>query len=93
VFREIDALKAAGPTEKQVSDVREALLQESETHSKEHGYLPSQTCLRYRVPQVVGECFGLPDYDKTVNAAMIQEAAHRYLDTATYVQVTLFPEK
>jgi hypothetical protein len=45
------------------------------------------------VPQVVGECFGLPDYDKTVNAAMIQEAAHRYLDTATYVQVTLFPEK
>jgi len=93
VFREIDALKAAGPTEKQVSDVREALLREFETNSKENGYLLSQIYLRYQVPQDLGEFFGLPDYYKTVNAAMIQEAARRYLDTANYVQVTLFPEK
>jgi len=93
VFRESDALKAAGPTEKQVSDVRETLLREFETHSKEHGYLLSQMYLRYQVPQDLGEFFGLPGYDKTVNGAMIQEAARRYLDTANYVQVTLFPEK
>ena len=93
VFREIDALKAAGPTEKQVSDVREALLREFETNSKENGYLLSQIYLRYQVPQDLSEFFGLPDYYKTVSAAMIQEAARRYLDTANYVQVTLFPEK
>jgi hypothetical protein len=93
VFREIDALKAAGPTEKQVSDVREALLREFETHSKENGYLLTQIYFRDQVPQDLGEFFGLPDYDKTVNAAMIQEAARRCLDTANCVQVTLFPEK
>ena len=93
VFREIDALKAAGPTEKQVSDVREALLREFETHSKENGYLLSQIYLRYQVPQDLGEFFGVPDDDKTVNAAMIQEAARRYLDTANYVQVTLSPHQ
>jgi hypothetical protein len=54
VFREIDALKAAGPTEKQVSDVREALLREFETHSKENGYLLTQIYLRDHVPQDLG---------------------------------------
>jgi len=51
-----------------------------------------QIWIRYQVPQDLGEFFTLNEYYKTINAAMIQDAARRYLDTANYVQVTLFPE-
>jgi zinc protease len=93
VFKDIDALKAGGPTEKQVSDVREQLIRDFETSMKQNAYLLGQIWIRYQVPQDLGEFFTLNEYYKTINAAMIQDAARRYLDTANYVQVTLLPEK
>jgi zinc protease len=94
VFKEIDALKANGPTEKQVSDVKEALLREFETNTKQNGYLLTQIYLRYQVPADLGEFFSLAEFYKTgVTAALIHDAARTYLDTNNYVQVTLFPEK
>ena len=92
VFREIENLKKNGPSEKQVSDVREALLRDFETNSKQNSYLLSQIYLRYQVPSDLGEFFGLADYYKTLNAKMIWDAARAYLNTDNYVKVTLLPE-
>jgi zinc protease len=39
VFQEIEKLKTSGPTEKQVTDEKEALLREFETSSKLNNYL------------------------------------------------------
>ena len=93
VFTEIEAFKAAGPTEKQVSDIREQLLREYETNMKQNAYLLGQIWIRYQVPQDLGEFFALAEYYKTIDAALIKGAAQRYLDTANVVRVTLLPEK
>ena len=94
VFKEIEALKANGPTEKQVGDVREALIRDFETSTKQNGYLLTQIYLRYQVPGDLGEFFSLADFYKTgVTSALIHEAARTYLNTDNYVQVTLLPEK
>ena len=42
VFQEIEQFKANGPTEKQVTDEREALLRDFETNTKQNGYLLTQ---------------------------------------------------
>jgi zinc protease len=93
MFQEIENLKKNGPTEKQVSDVREALLREFETNSKQNGYLLNQIYLRYQVPTDLGEFFGLGEYYKTLNAKMILDAALTYLNIDNYVKVILLPEK
>jgi zinc protease len=93
VLREVEALKANGPTEKQVNDVRETLVRDFETNVKQNAYLVNQIYLRYQVPQDFAEFFGLAEYYKTLNATTIWDAAKRYLDTGNYVKVTLFPEK
>ena len=93
VFKEIEAFKTAGPTEKQVSDIREQLIRDFETSSKQNAYLLGQLWIRYQVPQDLGEFFTLNEFYKTIDAAMIQKAAKAYLDTTNTVQVTLLPEK
>ena len=93
VFTEIEAFKAAGPTEKQVSDIREQLLREYETNMKQNGYLLGQIWIRYQVPQDLGEFFSLAEYYKTFDTALIKGAAQRDLDTTNVVRVTLLPEK
>jgi zinc protease len=92
VFQEVERMKTDGPTEQQVNDVKEALLREFETNSKQNPYLLGQISLRYQYPEDLGEFFSLADYYKTVTGTMIQDAARRYLDAANYVQVTLLPE-
>lgn len=93
VFKEIEAFKSGGPTEKQVSDIREQLIRDFETNTTQNAYLLGQIWLRYQMPQDLGEFFTLNEFYKTVDAAMIQKAAKAYFDTANRVQVTLLPEK
>ena len=92
IFQEIENLKKSGPSEKQVSDVMEALLRDFETNVTQNSYLLGQIYLRYQVPQDLGEYFNLPEYYMTLNATMILEAARAYLNTDDFVKVTLFPE-
>jgi zinc protease len=93
VFKEIEAFKASGPTEKQVSDIREQSIREFETNMKQNAYLLGQIWLRYQVPHDLGEFFTLDAFYKTIDAAMIQQAARTYLAGTNLVQVTLLPEK
>ena len=93
IFREIENLKTNGPSEKQVNDTREALLREYETSMKQNNYLLTQIYSGYQLHEDLKYLFDLPEYLKTMSAAMIHEAARTYLNTGNYVQVTLFPEK
>jgi zinc protease len=92
VFREIELLKTKGPTDKQVADVKELLLRDLETNSKQNGFLLLNLYSRYQQSEDVGTLFALADFYNKITAATIQEAARTYLDTNNYVKVTLFPE-
>ena len=93
VFAEIEKLKKDGPTEKQVSDEREALLREFETNSTQNSYLLNQLASKYQLGEDPGAILMIPEYYKKLDAALIQQAAKTYLNTSAYVKVTLAPEK
>lgn len=93
VFQEIEAFKANGPSDQQVSDEKETLLREFETNSKLNNYLVSQLSLRYENGEDPAGLWLMPDFYKKIDKAMIQEAAKTYLNTNRYVEVMLFPEK
>ncbi len=93
LFREIEALKAKGPTEKEVSDAREALRRKHESDLADNSRLASEIVARYELSEDITDFFTLPvEYEKLA-APAIQDAARRYLDTGNYVRVTLYPEK
>jgi zinc protease len=93
VMEEIEKLKAEGPTEKQVTDEKEALLRQFETSSKQNGYILTQLSAKYQNGEDVAGIWEAPELYKKLNAASIQEAAKTYLNTSNYVRVTLVPEK
>ena len=93
VFREIEALKTSGPTDKQVADAKEGFLRDNETNTKQNGYLLSQMAFKYQYGEDVADVFGMNDYYNRITAAAIQEAAKTYLNEKNYVKVSLFPEK
>src|SRR6266404_3767849 len=93
VFQEIEQFKTAGPTDKQVNDEKEALLRDFETNSKQNGFLLAQLMSRYQSGEDPAAVWGVPDYYKKLDSAMIKEAARTYLNAGNYVKVTLFPEK
>ena len=93
VFEEIERLKKDGPTAKQLTDEKEALLREFETNSKQNGYLLSQISLRFYHNEDPAGIWMVPDFYRKLDAATVQEAAKLYLNTQSYVKVTLFPEK
>ena len=93
VGAEVALLREKGPTEQQVNDVREAMLREYETSMRQNGYLMGQISVRYQFGEDMRTVFALPEYYKKVTAGTIHEAAKTYLNPATVVTVTLFPEK
>jgi zinc protease len=93
VFEEIEKFKSEGPTEKQLTDEKEALLREFETNSKQNGYLLNQISLRFQNGEDPAGIWLIPDFYRQLDAAKIKEAAKMYLNTQSFVKVTLFPEK
>jgi len=93
VFEEIEKFKTEGPTVKQLSDEKEALLREFETSSKQNGFLLSQIASRSFNGDDPANIWLLPELYNKLDAAMIKEAAKTYLNTSAYVKVSLFPEK
>jgi zinc protease len=93
VLTEIDLLKTKGPTDQQVSDVKQALLREYETNSQQNSYLVSQISVKYEYGEDLSSFFHIADLYQAIDVKAIQDAAKTYFDTNNYVQVTLFPEK
>ncbi|OFW11660.1 MAG: hypothetical protein A3H96_03070 [Acidobacteria bacterium RIFCSPLOWO2_02_FULL_67_36] len=92
VFKEIEALKASGPTEKQVSDVKEAMLRDQESSEKQNTYWLGQIVQRYQYGEDLDTLFKMAEYYRKIDASKIQDAARKYLNTSNYVKVALFPE-
>jgi zinc protease len=92
VFKEIAALQADGPSERQVNDTRAGFLRDYETNVKQNSYLLSQIYLKYQHGEDLADFFNLPEHYKSLTAGMIQEAARTYLKKDNHVRVTLLPE-
>jgi zinc protease len=93
VFKEIEDLKANGPSQQQINDAKTLMTREYETNSKQNLYLRSQIAQNYENGEPVEDVFTAPQLYSRLTAQMVQDAAKKYLDTNNYVQVTLFPEK
>ena len=93
VLRELEALRASGPTEREVADAREALMRGHESDMAQNANLAGQISDRYETGEDVGDFFARPNDYRKLSPAWLQEAARVFLDTSNYVQVFLFPEK
>jgi zinc protease len=93
LVRQIETLKASGPSEREVSDAREALLRQHETTLARNDRLVTELAAMYEDSEDVNEFFALPALYGALTPEMVQDAARRYLDTGNYVRVTLYPEK
>ncbi len=93
IFEEIEKFKSNGPTEKQTSDEKEALLREFETSSKQNNFLLNQILFKYQYAEDVAGIWDAPDLYRKLDAGTIQQAAKMYLDTSNFVRVSLFPER
>ena len=91
-LKEIELLRKAPPTEQQVADVREKLLRDFETSSKQNSYWMFQLSYKYQYGEDPASLFALPDTYRSLTPAIIHDAAKRYLDPSNLVKVTLFPE-
>jgi len=92
VFEQLDSLKTFGTTLKYLTKVKETQRRERETSLKENRFWLSIL----DVYDYHGEdLLDILKYDELVDdlsLEAIQKAAQRYLGTANYVQVTLYPE-
>ena len=93
VLHEIELLKSDGPTEQQVSDVREKLRRDHEVNMKQNRYVVTQIAYKYQYSEDPAGILEIPEYYRKLTPAVVQEAARTYLNTNNYVKVTLFPEK
>lgn len=92
-LKDIEKLKAEGPTEKQVNDAREKLIRDYETSSKTNNYWTTQLSFRYQRGDTVDGLFQQVELYRAVTPAAVQAAAKKYFNPANVVTVTLFPEK
>ena len=92
VFEQLDSLKTFGTTLKYLTKVKETQRRERETSLKKNGFWLSIL----KTYDYHGEdLLDILTYDELVDGLSleaIQKAAQRYLSTADYVQVTLYPE-
>jgi zinc protease len=93
LFREIENLKANGPTAKDIDNAREALMRGHESDLAQNNRLVSAIAGVYEDGEDLSVFFGLPSQYQQLTAADVQDAARRYLDTKNYVRVTLLPEQ
>jgi zinc protease len=93
VFEEIEKLKSSGPTEKQLKDEKEALRRDFETSTTQNAFVLNQLTVSYQYGEDPAEMWNIPESYKKLDAAAIQQAAKTYLNTKSFVEVTLFPEK
>ena len=91
LLEEIDAFKTTGPTDAETRDAREAMLRDFETGIMQNRYLLTQIAGRYESGESVEDFFSIDDTYRAISAGDIREAARRYLDTDSYVLVTLMP--
>jgi zinc protease len=93
VFDEIARMKADGPTEEEVQNIKEAEIRSLETDSKKNAWWLSQLAHRYQSGEDPAGLLKIKDLTQELTAEEIQAAARSYFDLENYIQVTLRPEK
>jgi zinc protease len=93
VFDEIEKLKASGPTEKELGDVRETFVRDFDQNTKVNAFWIGQIAGKYSLGEDPATLLAVPDYYRKIDAALVQTAAKTYLDMQRYAKVTLVPEK
>ncbi len=92
-FKVIDSLKTVGPSDADVTKVREQILRGRETNLKTNAFWAANIASRDQNGEPIDGL--LAPYDemvKKLSAKGIQDAAKQYLNTARYVKVVLLPE-
>ena len=87
----IETLKSKGPDERDVNNIREIMLREHESSSRQNGFFLREISARYRHGEDLADLFTLPEFYKKLNGAAIQAAAKEYFG-ANLVRVQQFPE-
>ncbi len=94
VFDEIEDVKRTSFSPGQVRRIRDALTRDFERNSQDNAYLLNQISRRYQDGDVanVAAAVNLQEQIAGLTGEAIQEAARTYLNSASYVKVTLVPE-
>ena len=92
-FREIGRMRSNEVTDAAVGDLRQALMREYETSSRENGFVVDQLLQAYQDGDDARRVGQLESLYRSLSPSIILDAARQYLDTNNYVRVTLFPEK
>jgi zinc protease len=92
VFAEIDSVKASGVTADELQKVREAQRREREVAMRENNWWLG-ALMGYDQNGWDPRLIPSPPLSQTLTSADLRDAARRYLDTARYVQVSLYPER
>jgi zinc protease len=92
VFQELETLKRDGPREADLAKVREMQFRAREVQLRENHFWLSQILTYDRYGWDLREIANVAQRTERLTAPLIRDAARRYLDTAQYVQVSLYPE-
>ena len=94
IFEEIEKLKASGPAEDEVADVKEGMRRSLETNLEQNSYWLGQLAFAYQRGVDPGaSLLSAPASIEALTASLIHDAARRYFDTDNYVRVTLLPTR
>jgi zinc protease len=87
----IAELKANGPSERDVANIREIMLREYESSTRQNGFFLREIAARYQHGEDLADLFRLPEFYRQISGPAIQDAARRYFG-ANVVRVQQFPE-
>jgi zinc protease len=93
VFLQIDSLKTAGPEERHVAAVKEALRRSFEGRSNRTSYWNRELRDAYFRGEDPRNMLMEPAIATSFDARSIQEAAKKYFDMNNYVEMIRVPEK
>ena len=93
IFSEVKKLKARGPDDHELSDVRTAESRDYETNVRENGWWLAELVEKYRTGGDPSELLRFPETLSHLTKQGVQDAARTYFNIKRFVQVTLYPEK
>jgi predicted Zn-dependent peptidase len=92
VIAEAEILVRSGPTDRQLADVRAAILRDFETNRRQNAFIVGQLAQRYQAGEPPDSLWELPALVEALTPREVHDAARDLLDLRQYVRVTLKPE-
>ncbi len=93
VYREIEELKEAGPTEQEIANVKAQRRRSYETNSRENGYWLQRLVSTYQEDRDPTDLSNYLESLDMISVGSVHEAATSYFDFGNLVRITLMPEE